>query len=733
MRVNYALGSFVVLAALLPFAACDSTDPNSVFDAGAGPGPTTGPTTPPIPGCDAGDPQCEAGTSDAGDILFDSVRIEPPNAVLTVTPGQKVTQTYRVIGKVKESPIEKDLTNRFVFYVPDNYLVGGFPLDGSPTFTNRLPALPTDPPQRGGKVTIQARAQARDGTIGAATTSLTLKLNVPPMASPNTTPALPANPGALFGGPVAAARAPTLAYPNNGTMLPPNLRRLEVHWNAGAPANTLFEVSFRSPNVEIVYYSRCGTADATWKAAACAFQLDETGYRYLSDSNRGETAKLKIRATDDTGTGVGESATFDVSFAEENVEGGLYYWKVIPPTNPQQSNGSGEVLRFDFGGTASAPEPFLVPGKNGLQQDQCVGCHALSRDGKKLIASVGGRWDGRQILVNDLSKPIGSAGWLTRDGSPTGEPAKNRVQFASFNPDGSRIVAVFGDRGNVGRDAFLPTADSLLPIGSEIPLDMGFKKLFLMDGSTGLRTGSIDLPYKPSHPDWSPDGKTIAVTRVDDENTTSQEPANTGIEIIKSNGAGGWLASETVVPPSAGANRFTPSFVPDSSFLLYTQAECPGGDQSSVDCDANADSTARTYAVKPAAGASPILLANAGSPGVSDGAATALADTLPKTSPFQTKQGKGKLFWYTVASRREPGLRKRTGAGQQLLWMFAVNPAEVLAGKDGSFTGFFLPFQDLQTSNHIGQWTEKVVSATPPPPPPAPPPPPPPPTPPVPR
>ncbi|HQY64437.1 MAG TPA: CSLREA domain-containing protein, partial [Polyangiaceae bacterium] len=225
----------------------------------------------------------------------------------------------------------------------------------------------------------------------------------------------------------------------------------------------------------------------------------------------------------------------------------------------------------------------------------------------------------------------------------------------------------------------------------------------------------------------------IAVTRVDNEATTSQEPANTGIEVIKSDGAGGWLPSETVVPPSAGANRFTPSFVPDSSFLLYTQAECPGGDHAAIDCDANADSTARTYAVKPATGASPILLANAGSPGVSDGAATALADTLPKTSPFQTKQGKGKLFWYTVASRREPGLRKRTGTGQQLLWMFAVNPAEVLAGKDGSYTGFFLPFQDLQTSNHLGQWTEKVVSAVPPPPPPAPPPPPPPPTPPVPR
>lgn len=732
MRVNYAVGSVLVLSALLPFAACTSTEDQSLFDASTPPTPSTGPTTPVLP---VGDGSVEGGTVSGGDIDLASVRLDPENATLTVAPGAQVTQKYRVLGKIKGSALEQDLTSRFVFYVPDNYLVGGFPKDGSGTFTSRLPAPPpaTDPPQRGGKVTVRAQAQNNDGSIVEKTTSLTIKLTVPAFTSPNATPALPANPGGLFGGAADAARAPKLSYPNDGTMLPPNLRRLEVHWQPGSGTNTLYEVSFKSPSAEIVYYSRCGTLDTTWKAGSCAFELDETGYKFLADSNRGETATLQIRATDDTGTGVGTSAAFKVSFAEANVEGGLYYWKVIPPTNPDLSNGSGQVLRFDFGGTAAAPEPFLVPGQNGLSQDQCVGCHALSRDGTKLVASVGGRWDGRQVLISDLKKPIGSSGWLTRDGAATGEAAKNRIQFASFNPDGTRIVAVYGDRGNVGRDAFRPGPADLLPVGSEVPVDLGFKKLFLMDGNTGLRNGAIDLPYKPDHPDWSPDGKAIAVTRVDNEDTTSQEPASTGIEVIKSDGAGGWLPSETVIASSTGANRFTPSFVPDSSFLLYTEAQCPGNDPNAVDCDANADSSAKTWAVKPAKGSTPILLAKAASGGVADGANTLLADTLPKTSPFQTKQGGGKLFWYTVASRREPGLRKRTGAGQQLLWMFAVDPAKILSGADGSYTGFYLPFQDLQTSNHIGQWTQKVVSDNPPPPPPAPPPPPPPPAPPVPR
>jgi hypothetical protein len=59
--------------------------------------------------------------------------------------------------------------------------------------------------------------------------------------------------------------------------------------------------------------------------------------------------------------------------------------------------------------------------------------------------------------------------------------------------------------------------------------------------------------------------------------------------------------------------------------------------------------------------------------------------------------------------------------------MFAIDADKVLAGEDGSYPGFFLPFQDMATSNHMAAWTEKYVSSTPPPRPvPVPPPPPPP-------
>jgi hypothetical protein len=188
-----------------------------------------------------------------------------------------------------------------------------------------------------------------------------------------------------------------------------------------------------------------------------------------------------------------------------------------------------------------------------------------------------------------------------------------------------------------------------------------------------------------------------------------------------------------------GTNQFNPNFVPDSSFLLYSVATCPVGQETNQNCDSDvADNldematveggttiyTTTTWAIKPSAGATPIHLANAAVEGVADTLPT--IDTFPRSTPFKTVQGAGELFWFTVASQRAPGLRQKTGQTQQLLWMFAIDPAKILAGEDGSYTGFFLPFQDFTTSNHIAEWTQKIVGPTAPPPAPAPPPPPPP-------
>jgi hypothetical protein len=130
-------------------------------------------------------------------------------------------------------------------------------------------------------------------------------------------------------------------------------------------------------------------------------------------------------------------------------------------------------------------------------------------------------------------------------------------------------------------------------------------------------------------------------------------------------------------------------------------------------------------------GATPVFLARAAAPGVRDDGQTNLTDTFPRSAPFESEYNSDEVYWVTISSKRRAGLYN--GSRHQLLWMFAIDPAKLKDGEDGSYPAFYLPFQDINTSNHIGQWTSQVVTDEPPPPPPDPPiePPPPPPPPPI--
>jgi hypothetical protein len=345
---------------------------------------------------------------------------------------------------------------------------------------------------------------------------------------------------------------------------------------------------------------------------------------------------------------------------------------------------------------------------------------------------MGGQGDGRIIYLNDLTKvptPPPPArtdpNYLTLNGTTANDGGEiEHIQFASFDPAGDQFVAVYGDNGGASA-----------------------QNLWFHDGTTGLTNlaATVTLTFEPDHPNWSPDGTMIAMTHVGTHNTSQREYSG-GIDVATWTGT--VLGAPVVILPSKtpGTNQFNPNFVPDSSFLLYSVATCPVGQEANQNCDSDVASnldevapagagttyyTTTTWAVQPTVGATPVHLDNAAAEGVMDKLPT--IDTFPRSTPFKTVQGSGQLFWFTVASQRQPGLRQKVATSvdsaqtQQLLWMFAVDPAKIMAGQDGSYTGFLLPFQNFATSNHIAEWTQKIVGPTAPPPAPAPPPPPPPP------
>jgi hypothetical protein len=392
---------------------------------------------------------------------------------------------------------------------------------------------------------------------------------------------------------------------------------------------------------------------------------------YIAESNRGRGAvSVKVAGTKTIDTQRFESDPVEVQFAETDVRGALYYWRA--------ENNDGKIMRTEFG-SSKAPEVFLAKGQDGIAD--CIGCHALSRDGTRMVASTGSVGNGRQVLVPDLSKPKTDPKFFAKK-----EDTVNRVQFAAFNPTGDRFVGVYGD--------------------TDVLSDRN--KLWMYNGATGDRipSESVQLSVEPSHVAWSPDGNTIAFSQVG-THASSQRPRKCGISMVTKT-ASTWGAPQIVVPQQTGKNRYNPDFSPESNVLLFSESTCPGSDNNQWDCDGEDDPSATTWAVKPTAGATPVKLVNAGLPGKMDGQSTSLHDTFARAAPFATNHNGGKLFWVTISSRRREGFSNF--GGKQQLWMFAVDPAKVLAGQDGSFRPFFLPFQDLMTSNHIAQWTANLIS-----------------------
>lgn len=548
-----------------------------------------------------------------------SISIQPGTQTLVMDGTTPAAADYKAVGTFSDGRTD-DVTNRVAFSV-ENGDLGMF--QGAHFLST------TD---HGGMTNVVAQA----GDV-AATAPLYLMIR---RAFDDAS--------SQFAGPATGA-APKVLYPADGVLLPPNLTGLEVHFDPAG--HKLFEVAFSNAITDVRVYIGCAKL-----GSGCVYKIADDVWGWVSRTNAGVAAvDVHVRGTDNGGDPVGSSAQISVEISRDPLMGAVCYWTT--------SNGTA-IMRYDF----------AAPNKNGATQfagpsmasGECIGCHALSRDGAKMVTEVGGQNDGRLLLL-DVAKakpmvPLGSTG---------------KSIFESWDPTGARFVGVYGDQGATDFN------------------------LQLFDGATGAFRGDLagtgSAANPADHPDWSPDGNSIAYVKVGRPNTL-QKMGMGAIMMVPATGG----APVELVPALAGKNRYYPAFSPDSRFVVFDESTCPAGLTSDDGCDADTDPSATLFAVMAKPGSTPVRLDRANAGGN-------LTNSFPKWSPFvsrRTGEAASRLMWVTFSSSRPMGARSPSGVW---IWMAGIDPDKIEQGLDGSYPAFALPIQDFTTSNHIAQWATQIV------------------------
>ena len=330
----------------------------------------------------------------------------------------------------------------------------------------------------------------------------------------------PADSATHFGGAVDGTRAPTLVYPEAGTILPPNLAGFEVHFIPAAGTD-LFEVAFAGDRGVVRLYTRCVAV-----GGGCVASFDEATYAEIARvSQPGEALTLTVRATAMAGGGVGGSATRSLGMTNANVRGGIYYWAAA----------SGTVLRYEWGRTGARAEPYL---QGGIFD--CVGCHTLSRDGSRMIAGRGIPGPSVAQVLDVASRGATSAGIGSN--------------FATFSPDARWLLTSDGAR------------------------------LTLRDGVTAAEVPGLPGAQNGSMPDWSRNGRTVVFSRPRTVIPFFGSPGhNAPADLLTMawNGSAFAAPAPFVTAASNTENDYYPAFSPDDAWVVFNRSSA--GSDNAID------------------------------------------------------------------------------------------------------------------------------------------------------
>ncbi len=585
-----------------------------------------------------GDPDAGAPAEDAEPAALRLV-LEPSEVTLESVDGSMPSVTFEAFARslsgerFEVEPMRWDLSHGGL---------GSIDADGTFTASGRA----------GGTVEAIATVQgAREVLVARATVTVRLDLTVPP------DPSLPADVRTGFDeapevdDPFTSA---SLVYPLDGARMPNNVGAPDLQWRPVGGVGDAYRVTASAAHVVVRAFVHHDGAGFGWR-----HRLDPSAFRALADSARGGEIELRVDRLPASRDRVVRGNPIRVWLSEDGVFGTLYYWQVR--ARPERS----DIYRLD---AATSERASVFSPDTG----RCVGCHALSQDGRRLAATLGGNIVPWSTAVVDAA----SAG-----GSPVSllDPLVPSLNSLAFRPGGGRILA--------SRPVGLTGTDS---------------ELTLLDGATGAEVDAAGLPSGPAgYPAWSPDGArvawmegggdgpegTIAPTRVV---IADVEAGDTFRSRVLHDGA------DLSISPEGGATDSRPTFSPDSRFVAFAH----GTRSISSIGDDGRRPRASLYLV-PAAGGEPIRLERGmGREGPVDA-------FWPVFSPFATQEEDGTVhYWLAFYSRQDYGnVHAGTrGTGRRQLWVMAIDPALAEAGADPSYPPYWLPGQDTEAEDIAALW-----------------------------
>jgi hypothetical protein len=500
---------------------------------------------------------------------------------------------------------------------------------------------------------------------------------------------------------------PSIAYPIDGILLPPNMNVLEVQFVPPQGA-TLFEVDFENGLTDVRVETQCAQVPDVrgGTSRGCGVTLPQGAWNDVANKNRdGDPVHVTVRATVDGSCVTTTTAKIDVSFAKEDLAGGIYYWQSA--VYGGIGGKTGGIYSHDFGTFDPTPTPFYTSGGTGT----CVGCHNLSRDGSRMALATDDP-DGDDEFA-DVKTHVMDVATRTVLGGATMSPG-----FQTFTHDHTKMI---GTTFKTSKNLAFAVFDG--------------------DGATLLSTQTLAGGIAATQPDLSSDDKTLVyvVPKAGTIDKAGDHHFKAGsIYTSTFDAATNAVGAPTSLLTAAGRNYYYPSFSPNVTFVIMNDApDAADTATSNGDAFTNRGARVKLLHYPPAASATPIDLPALN---VADG----LTNSWPRWSPFvQTYKGH-KLLWVTFSSNRDYGLhlvnkgfdncyppegptydqpqplsKQNTtyaNCAQPQIWMAAVLVDEdgALDASDRSFPAFWLPFQDVNSHNHSAQWVEKVQGGPPP-------------------